>query len=160
MSAIRAGLAVLAVLFAGGAAVLFVVAAMTARRLRAVRRWPVGRATITGVGWESRPEGEGLLRVAFDVEGAASSTRLDIGDETHRDDQRAELLERFAAGTHHEARIDPTGGTPPMLVTGLVQKPVVPLVIGVIFQVLAAVMAGLAWYLGQPGNALARLFGA
>jgi hypothetical protein len=28
-----------------------------------------------------------------------------------------------------------------------------------IFQVLAAVMGALVWYLGQPGNALAKLLG-
>jgi hypothetical protein len=160
MSALRAGLAVLAVLFAGGWLILFVVALQTARRLRGFRNWPRARAVVTGVGWESRPEQEGALRVAFDVEGAGSSTRLDLGDETHRDDQRAELLERFAVGTTHQACIDPTGTTPPMLVTGLIQKPVVPLVIGAIFQVLAAVMAGLVWCLGQPDNALSRLFGS
>jgi hypothetical protein len=160
MSALRAGLAVLAVLFGGGWLVLFVVAMKTAQRLRAFRHWPRARAIVTGVGWESRPENEGALRVAFEVEGYPSSTRLDLGDETHRDDQRAELLQRFAAGTSHEACIDPSGATPPMLVTGLVQKPVVPLIIGAIFQVLAAVMAGLVWYLGQPGNALSRLFGS
>jgi hypothetical protein len=160
MSAIRAGLAVLAVLFGGGAAVLFVVAITTARRLRAFRDWPVRRASVTTVGWESRPESEGVLRVTFDVEGAPSSTRLDIGDETHRDDQRAELLERFATGTTHQARVDPSGATPPMLVTGLIQRPIAAVLLGCIFQVLAGVMAGLAWYLGQPDNLLARLFGA
>jgi hypothetical protein len=160
MSAIRAGLAVLAVLFGGGAAVLFVVAITTARRLRAFRDWPVRPANVTTVGWESRPESEGVLRVAFDVEGAPSSTRLDIGDETHRDDQRAELLERFAAGTAHQARVDPSGATAPILVTGLIQRPLVPVILGCIFGALASVMAGLAWYLGQPGNLLTRLLGA
>ncbi|MCA2980142.1 MAG: hypothetical protein INH41_17565 [Myxococcaceae bacterium] len=159
MTAIRAGLAVLSALFAGGCLVLLVAALKTALRRRARARWPPARATITAVGWESRPENEGVLRVTFDVQGGAASTRLDVGDETYRDDQREALLARFAAGSTHEARLDPTGATPPELVTGLVQRPLVPLVLAGVFQVLSAVMAGLAWYLGEPGNLLARLLG-
>ena len=158
MIAVRALLALLAVLFGGGALVLAFVAVRTAQRLRAWRSWKRVPATVTSVDWESRPEGQGALLVVFDVEGQMS-TALDVGNEAHKEDEREALLQRFAVGSQHEALVEPSRASPPLLVTGLVQQPVVPLIIGGIFTVLAAVMAGLAWYLGQPGNALSRILG-
>jgi hypothetical protein len=158
MSAIRAVVAVLATLFTGGAFVLYVVAARQGLRARRRRAFLRATAKVTSVGWEAKPDELGVLRVVFDVDGR-SSTLTDLGDEERRNSERAELLQTFAVGTSHAALVDPLAATPPVLVTGRVQSFKVPLIIGVIFQVLSAVMGGLAWYLGQPGNLLAKLLG-
>jgi hypothetical protein len=156
MSAIRAAVAVLAVLFGASSALLLVIAARTSLKRRGQRAWRRATAVIVGADWEGRPEDQGVLRLAFDVEGRRS-TALDIGEEQLRDDQRDELLARFEPGTEHPALVDPSGASPPLLVTGLVQPPLVPLVLAGIFLVIAGVMAGLAWYLGRPDNLLSRL---
>ncbi len=158
MNAIRAAVAVLATLFTGGAFVLYAVAARQALRDRRKRAFTRAKAQVTSVGWEAKPDELGVLRVVFDVDGR-SSTVTDLGEDERRNAEREELLQAFAVGTSHVALVDPSGATPPMLVTGRVQSFKVPLFIGVIFQVLSAVMGGLAWYLGQPGNALAKLLG-
>lgn len=158
MTAIRAGVSVLAVLFGGAALVLYVIAARQVLRERRLRRFGRGSATVTSVGWEARPDELGVLRVTFDVDGRAS-TSTDLGDDQRRNDERAELLEAFAPGTSHVALVDPTGAQPPMLVTGRVQSFRVALFIGLVFQVLSAMMGGLVWYLGQPGNLTERFFG-
>lgn len=159
MNVVRALLAVLAVLFGGGALVLVVVALKTASRLRGWRSWARAPAVVTSVDWEARAEGQGALLVVFDVNGKLS-TALDVGQELHRDDERERLLERFAVGSQHEALLDPSGAAPPLLVTGLLQQPRVPVIIGAIFFVLSGVMGALASYLGRPDNALARLLGS
>lgn len=156
MIALRALLSVLAALFSGGFGVLLFVAVKSAMRFRAWRTWKRTPAVVTSVDWEARPEAQGVLLIVVEASGRMS-TSLDVGLEVHREDEREGLLERFAVGTQHEALVDPSGATPPLLVTGLLQKPVVPLIVGSIFFVLSGVMAGLVWYLGQPGNALARL---
>lgn len=158
MNAIRAAVAVLATLFTGGAFVLYAVAARQALRDRRRRAFTRTKAQVTSVGWEAKPDELGVLKVVFDVDGR-SSTVTDLGEDERRNAERAELLQAFAVGTSHVALVDPSGATPPMLVTGRVQSFKVPLFIGVIFQVLSAVMGGLAWYLGQPGNLLATLLG-
>lgn len=159
MSAIRAVVAVLATLFTGGAFVLYAVAARQALRDRRKRAFTRTKAQVTSVGWEAKPDELGVLRVVFDVDGR-SSTVTDLGEDERRNAERSDLLQAFAVGTSHVALVDPSGVAPPMLVTGRVQSFKVPLFIGVIFQVLSAVMGGLAWYLGQPGNALERLLGS
>jgi len=158
MNAIRAVVAVLATLFTGGAFVLYALAGRQTLRDRRKRAFTRAPANVTSVGWEAKPDELGVLRVGFDVEGR-SSTSTDLGEDERRNSERAELLQTFAVGTSHVALVDPSGATPPMLVTGRVQSFTVALIIGVIFQVLAAVMGGLVWYLGQPGNALATLLG-
>jgi len=158
MNAVRAGVAVLATLFGGAAFVLYGLAAQRVWRARRRRGFQRVKAVVTSVGWEARADQLGVLRVVFDVDGR-SSTETDLGDDARRDDERAALLEAFAVGTSHLALVDPSGATPPMLVTGRVQSFRVPLFIGVVFQVVSAVMVGLAWYLGQPGNLLAKLLG-
>ncbi len=157
MTAIRAVLSVLAALFGGGFVVLMFTAVRTAQRLRAWSSWKRVPAVVTSLDWEARPESQGVLLLVFEAEGRMS-TALDTGSEAHREDEREGLLERFAVGTRHEALVDPSGSAP-LLVTGLLQKPVVPLIIGGIFFVLSSVMGALAWYLGQPGNLLSRLLG-
>jgi hypothetical protein len=158
MNAIRAVVAVLATLFTGGAFVLYAIAARQALRERRKRSFTRTKAQVTSVGWEAKPDELGVLRVVFDVDGR-SSTLTDLGDDTRRNAERSSLLEAFAVGTSHVALVDPSGATPPMLVTGRVQSLTVPLFTGITFQVLSAVMGGLAWYLGQPGNLLAKLLG-
>ena len=159
MNAIRAAVAVLATLFTGGAFVLYALAARQALRDRRKRAFTRAPAQVTSVGWEAKPDELGVLRVVFDVDGR-SSTVTDLGEDQRRNAEREELLQAFAVGTSHVALVDPSGATPPMLVTGRVQSFKVPLFIGVIFQVLSAVMGGLAWYLGQPGNVLEKLLGS
>lgn len=159
MNAIRAAVAVLATLFTGGAFVLYALAARQAFRDRRKRAFTRAPAQVTSVGWEAKPDELGVLRVVFDVDGR-SSTVTDLGEDQRRNAEREELLQAFAVGTSHVALVDPSGATPPMLVTGRVQSFKVPLFIGVIFQVLSAVMGGLAWYLGQPGNVLEKLLGS
>lgn len=159
MNAIRAAVAVLATLFSGGAFVLYVVAARQALRDRRRQGFSRVKANVTSVGWEAKPDELGVLKVVFDVDGR-SSTVTDLGEDQRRNSERADLLQTFAVGSEHVALVDPSGAAPPMLVTGRVQSFKVPLFIGVIFQVLSAVMGGLAWYLGQPGNVLERLLGS
>jgi hypothetical protein len=135
MNAIRAAVAVLATLFTGGAFVLYAVAARPALRDRRKRGFTRVKALVTSVGWEAKPDELGVLKVVFDVDGR-SSTVTDLGEDERRNAERADLLQGFAVGTSHVALVDPSGATPPMLVTGRVQSFKVPLFIGVIFQAL------------------------
>lgn len=148
MTVVRAVLAVLAVVFAGASVVLLVLGVRRAAQLQRFATWRRVRATVTSMGFEARGDELGVLRVVFDVEGR-SSTLLDIGEEERRVTERARLVETFASGTTHDALVDPTGASPPILVTGLATTPLSMVFLSVVFLVPVGILAGVSWWLGQ-----------
>lgn len=148
MTVVRAALAVIAVIFAGASVVLLVLAIRRAVQLQRFSSWRRVRATVTSMGFEARGDDLGVLRVVFDVDGR-SSTLLDIGEEERRVTERARLVETFASGTTHDALVDPAGGSPPMLVTGLATTPGSMLFLSIVFLVPVGVLVGASWWLGQ-----------
>lgn len=148
MTVLRAGLAVLAVIFAGASVVLLVLAIRRAVQLQRFSSWRRVRATVTSMGFEARGDDLGVLRVVFDVEGR-SSTLLDIGEEERRVTERARLVEAFASGTTHDALVDPSGASPPILVTGLSTTPLSMVFLSLVFLVPVAILSGVSWWLGQ-----------
>jgi hypothetical protein len=154
VNALRAGLSVLAVVFAAASLGLVL---LSAKRTLALRRWQAFRRA-QGQVVASSFDAQGVLRVTFEVDGRQSQA-LDVGDEPQREDQRDAVLTRLVAGSVQPVWVDATGVTPPVLVTGLVQAPRVALIVGLIFIVPTGVIAGLVWYLGQPDTLFTRLFG-
>ncbi len=154
MNALRAGLSVLAVIFAAASLGLVL---LSAKRARALRRWQAFRRA-QGQVVAASFDAQGVLRVTFEVE-ERQSQALDVGDEPQREDQRAAVLTRLAVGSFHPVWVDAAGNSQPVLVTGLVQAPRVALIIGLIFIVPTCVIAGLVWYLGQPDTFFTGLFG-
>ncbi|MER2560069.1 MAG: hypothetical protein ABTQ32_05075 [Myxococcaceae bacterium] len=149
MTVVRAGLAVIAAIFAGASVVLLVLAVRRALQLQRFASWRRVRATVTSMGFEARGDDLGVLRVVFDVEGR-SSTLLDIGEEERRVTERARLVETFASGTTHDALVDPTGASAPILVTGLTTTPASMVFLSVVFLVPVGILLGVTWWLGQP----------
>lgn len=148
MTVVRSVLAVLAAIFAGASVVLLVLAVRRALRLQQFSAWRRVRATVTSMGFEARGDDLGVLRVVFDVDGR-SSTLLDIGEEERRITERARLVETFASGTEHEALVDPSGVSAPVLVTGLATTPLSMVFLSVVFLVPVGILAAVSWWLGQ-----------
>lgn len=148
MTVVRAVLAVLAVIFAGASVVLLALAIRRALQLQRFSSWRRVRATVTSMGFEARGDDLGVLRVVFDVEGR-SSTLLDIGEEERRVSERSRLVELFASGTTHDALVDPTGASAPILITGLATTPLSMVFLSVVFLVPVGILAGASWWLGQ-----------
>lgn len=148
MTVVRAVLAVIAVIFAGASVVLLVLAIRRALQLQRFSSWRRVRATVTSMGFEARGDELGVLRVVFDVEGR-SSTLLDIGEEERRVTERARLVETFASGTTHDALVDPSGASQPILITGLATTPLSMGFLSVVFLVPVGILGGVSWWLGQ-----------
>lgn len=148
MTVVRSVLAVLAAIFAAASVVLLVLAVRRALRLQQLSSWRRVRATVTSTGFEARGDDLGVLRVVFDVDGR-SSTLLDIGEEERRVTERARLVETFAPGTEHEALVDPSGASAPVLVTGLATTPLSMVFLAVVFLVPVGILAAVSWWLGQ-----------
>lgn len=145
MTGFRAGLAVLATLFAFASVAAFAMSVRDLARLRRRARWRRVDGRILDLRLEPRGESGLLLHLVHESEGVRS-TKSDLDGQERRLTERERLRERFAIDSTHAVLVAPTGERE--LVTGLSPWPLSGVVVGLGLLAPAGLFAAAAWWLG------------